>query len=331
MCDRTLEFSKLVTEQRLILGDTLERKENRPKPPPPRDDAKSRQEFHQLSLDVSKGIQDCAQSLSRLTKLVRQQGLFDDPTEEINRLIYKIKQDLNELNFKCDAAQQNVEERKRVLGERSQVSAHSSSVVSQLKTGLMAATKDFKTALEIRSTKMKDTQNRKSQLVGTGMLSPLRLSSGNLQPGGPAADRSSEKRPAVALPTPYSRSTEATPGEPGSLPGTSPGFGMQQQQLLLAPPANLQYYESREVAVSEVEKTIGELGQLFKRLGSMIMEQQELIERIDEDVESAVSSADKAHQALLKTYDSVSSNSGLYTKLASILVLFIIFFVLFLM
>ena len=326
MCDRTLEFSKLVTEQRLILGATLENKEPRPKPPPARDDAKSRQEFHQLSLDVSKGIQDCAQSLSRLTKLVRQQGLFDDPTEEINRLIYKIKQDLNDLNHKCDAAQQNVDQRRRELGERSQVSAHGSSVVSQLKTGLMAATKDFKTALEIRSSKMKDTQNRKSQIVGSGMLSPLRLST-----GGQATDRSSEKKLAATLPTPYNRPTESTPSDPGALAGASPsGFGGQQQQLLLAP-VNLQYYESREVAVSEVEKTIGELGQLFKRLGSMIMEQQELIERIDEDVESAVSSADKAHQALLKTYDSVSSNSGLYTKLASILILFIIFFVLFLM
>ena len=43
---------------------------------------------------------------------------------------------------------------------------------------------------------------------------------------------------------------------------------------MFAPLATNQYYESREVAVTEVEKTIGELGSLFKRLATMISEQQ---------------------------------------------------------
>ena len=43
---------------------------------------------------------------------------------------------------------------------------------------------------------------------------------------------------------------------------------------MFAPLATNQYFESREVAVTEVEKTIGELGSLFKRLATMISEQQ---------------------------------------------------------
>jgi syntaxin 5 len=330
MCDRTLDFNKVVTEQRLALGNSSQQQSEKKSNTAGsfKDDAKSREAFHQITLDVSKGIQVSAQSLTKLTKLVKQQGLFDDPTEEINKLIYKIKLDLNELNQKCDAAQQNVEERKRVYGDRSQVGTHSNNVVSQLKTGLMAATKDFKTALEIRSSKMKDTQSRKSQIAGNGMLSPLRQFAA---PQSRVGAQSEEKM--TALPTPYNRSQEHTPVDGSSMYSQSPHTmqQQQQQQLLLAPPASLQYFEGREVAVSEVEKTIGELGTLFRRLGAMIMEQQELIERIDEDVESAVSTADKAHQTLLKTYDSVSSNTALYTKLMSILALFIIFFVIFLM
>jgi syntaxin 5 len=69
----------------------------------------------------------------------------------------------------------------------------------------------------------------------------------------------------------------------------------QHQQLLLAPIAETQYYDQREKAVSEVEKTIGELGTLFKRLATMISEQQEMVERIDEDVENSISNADRAH------------------------------------
>ena len=54
---------------------------------------------------------------------------------------------------------------------------------------------------------------------------------------------------------------------------TIPSIFQQNQQLLFAPLATNQYYESREVAVTEVEKTIGELGSLFKRLATMITEQ----------------------------------------------------------
>ena len=108
-------------------------------------------------------------------------------------------------------------------------------------------------------------------------------------------------------------------------------MGGQSQQLLLAPPSNTQYYEAREQAVTEVEKTIHELGSLFKRLATMISEQQELVERIDEDVENAVSNADRGRDLLLKAYESASSNRGLYTKLGAILALFFLFFVIFLM
>lgn len=339
MCDRTSEFHKLVT---LTNGSTEKRIP--PDTDKPSADIKSRAAFHQLTLDISKGIHDSSLSLSKLTKLVKQQGLFDDPTEEINKIIYKVKQDLNELNFKCDAAQQNVDERKKSYSDNTQVNAHSTSVVSQLKSSLMSATKDFKTALEIRSSKMKDTQSRKNQISGVGMLSPMRQLAQQVKGGdGNTAEKSSSS---AALPTPYTRQSVNVKGgangvfspyeESSNNAFASPQRGnqhqdQQQHQLLLAPPVSVQYYESREMAVNEVEKTIGELGTLFKRLGSMLMEQQELVERIDEDVENAVSTADKAQTLLQKQYEAVSSNRALYTKLISILLLFIVFFAIFLM
>ena len=84
-------------------------------------------------------------------------------------------------------------------------------------------------------------------------------------------------------------------------------------------------------AVTEVEGTIGELGQLFKRLATMIQEQSEMVERIDDDVESARGNADAAHSLLLKTYESVSSNQGLYYKILAIVGLFGVFFTIFLL
>ena len=77
--------------------------------------------------------------------------------------------------------------------------------------------------------------------------------------------------------------------------------------------------------------SLGEVGQLFKRLSTMIAEQSELVERIDDDIESAVYNADRGQNALLKAYETVSSNRGMYTKISAILLIFIIFFVIFLM
>lgn len=76
---------------------------------------------------------------------------------------------------------------------------------------------------------------------------------------------------------------------------------------------------------------LGEVGQLFKRLSTMIAEQSELVERIDDDIEAAVYDADRGQNALLKAYEAVSSNRGMYTKISAILLIFIIFFVIFLM
>lgn len=53
---------------------------------------KSRSAFQDAASDIAKGVHRTSNTLSRLTKLVRRQGLFDDPTEEINNMIFRIKQ-----------------------------------------------------------------------------------------------------------------------------------------------------------------------------------------------------------------------------------------------
>jgi hypothetical protein len=106
-------------------------------------------------------------------------------------------------------------------------------------------------------------------------------------------------------------------------------IAQQEQMLLLAPPT--QYHDERVKAADEIESTIGELGTLFKRLTSMIHEQQELVERIDEDVENAVVTVDNAHDQLKQAYDSASSNRALYTKVGAILIIFFLFFTVFMM
>lgn len=209
-------------------------------------------------------------------------------------------------------------------------------VVSQLKTDLLHATKDFKSILEVRSSKMKDQQMRKVELTGSGTLSPMRQfnasNNSNNNSSNPQQHFSKGASKQFALPSPYNPTVSNNVNNSfGDESGNANSSQAMQQQLLLAPPQATYYYESREQAVTEVEKTISELGQLFKRLATMISEQQELVERIDDDIEAAVATSNNAHSVLLKTYESISSNRALYTKIGAILILFIIFFSIFLM
>ena len=218
------------------------------------------------------------------------------------------------LNMKCDVAQEHSCDKRR---SSSQAAHHNTNVVTQLKTELLHTTKDFKNALELRSVKIKSQQERRDRLSGRSTLSPMmQLLTNETQ----------------ASPTKYSNPYAALdPNTPYRPPNMYASMQDQEHQQLLVVPQQQEYYEAREQAVTEVEKTIHELGSLFKRLSTMINEQAELVDRIDDDIENAVTTTNKAHQALLKTYENISSNKPLYMKLSAILLVFIIFFVLFLM
>lgn len=347
MCDRTQEFLRLTGQQKSKTSSDPPVIASKKTPEVP----KTKTAFNEAASEIARGIHKTSALLTKLSNLVRRQGLFDDPTDEINNLIYRIKQDLDELNGKCDSAQQYIESKKSMFSDQNQSSAHNVKVVSHLKTDLMHTTKSFKSVLEMRSSKMKDQQSRRVELIGNGILSPLRSleaqqqnqsknqagKSGSVTKDGIATgsagvltSNSLVKRAiAPKLPSPY--------GDPYGVSNSSNSFftssnmEQQQQQLLLDPIAETQYFDAREKAVTEVEKTIGELGTLFTRLSTMISEQQELVERVDEDIESATTDANNAHGLLMKAYEKASSNSGMYMKLFAILAIFVLFFTLFLM
>ncbi len=124
-----------------------------------------------------------------------------------------------------------------------QAANHNLNVVSSLKTELMHATQGFKTALELRSSKMKDHQEKKISLTGTSTISPF-----NQMRGPPNTPTPPEKTVSLmALTSPYDQFQS-----PNNIPQQQ-----QQQLLLVQPPVQYQYYEQRQEAVDEVTKTIG--------------------------------------------------------------------------
>jgi hypothetical protein len=89
MCDRTSEFLQCTGQSKGL---------NKPKPKASNHEVvKTRTAFNDAASDIAKGIHRASGALSKLTKLVQRQGLFDDPTQEINNLVVRIKQDLDEV------------------------------------------------------------------------------------------------------------------------------------------------------------------------------------------------------------------------------------------
>lgn len=81
--------------------------------------------------------------------------------------------------------------------------------------------------------------------------------------------------------------------------------------------------------MQNIEKTIIELGGIFQQLGTMIREQDELIDRIDVNVNSTVENVESAYGELLKYLQSVTSNRWLIIKIFFVLIVFFVLFVIF--
>lgn len=82
--------------------------------------------------------------------------------------------------------------------------------------------------------------------------------------------------------------------------------------------------------MQSIESTIVELGGIFQQLAMMVKEQEEVVQRIDANVEDAEMNVEAAHTELLKYFRSVTSNRWLMIKVFALLIFFFVIFVIFL-
>jgi syntaxin 5 len=103
---------------------------------------------------------------------------------------------------------------------------------------------------------------------------------------------------------------------------------IQQQQMLLYDESD-QFVQQRAETMQNIESTIVELGGIFQQLAHMVKEQEEMVERIDTNIQDVELNVDAAHSEILKYFQSVSKNRWLMIKIFGVLIMFFIFFVLF--
>ena len=102
----------------------------------------------------------------------------------------------------------------------------------------------------------------------------------------------------------------------------------QQQQMQLIPDQD--YLRERADAMSQVETNIVELGQIFNKLAVMVSEHKELVQRVEDNVDDANSNITLSLNTLTDTLHNLQTNRALFFKILSVLVVFIVLFVVFL-
>lgn len=278
--------------------------------------------FHTSAAHVSKKIHDTSQKLSQLSKLVQRKSMFDDPAEEINGLMYSIKEDIQTLNSMLEDTQRDVDDFKYRQKDHAQLASHSSHVVGTLRGDLADATRQFKTLLQQRSSNVKEQFDRRGQ-YGIRANDVLALGKPVVyRPMSETARGPPTAQGGLALPRPPGVGEPPTPPSAGGLQMTR----YQQQQVLIPEQS---YLEARAQAIEDVETHIVELGNIFNRLAHMIAEQRELVERIEDNVDDAHTRVSGARDYLLSVYSSLNSNRPLVIKSALVLLVFIVIFVLF--
>lgn len=247
-------------------------------------------ELNAWSAEIGKEIHEAGLRVGELRKMAKSKGIFNDKTSEIQELTFNVKQDIQRLTQKVEA----LESKAKGTGSNKAYQAHSSNMVETLKTRLLEVTKDFKDALEDR-TRALEMQDKRRSMYSAG--------------AGVAAN-------------PFANKGRPTPsGNGDDLEG---GGGAQAMAMQTS------YHASRAEAVQSVQRTIGELAQMFQKMAVLVTQQEEMIQRIDHDVDDTLTNVETGRDQLLQYFHYISSNRGLIIKVFLILIFFVVFFVVFL-
>eukprot|EP00038_Savillea_parva_P018347 m.23171 g.23171 ORF g.23171 m.23171 type:complete len:299 (-) comp4060_c0_seq2:59-955(-) len=290
--DRTADFRLAIQTQR------SHQRNMAPRPP------KEKRERSQFSLqfsDVSRRIYreicQAQQKLEKLQMLVQGTGgLYGDSPEEIEQLIYFIKQDISRLN------RANLQLKGLVNGQvsgrrKTHEQAHSVTVVVSLQNRLATMSENFKKTLQARTNSLQKAKKRREEFAGWSDAAPVLTS----------------EMPSLL-----------TGAVTGAAPDVQIDMPDQIQSSLLVTRDN--YVTERANAMQNIEATIEEIGGIFQQLATMVAEQGETVERIDNEVDLTVQHVEGAHKELTKYFNSISSNRNLMLKILGTLLAFLVFF-----
>lgn len=293
--DRTVEFNSVAESIRSKQLSTNTK-------PVRKSTIQQKSQFSVAASKIGREIYDTSEKLSKLTKLAKSRNVFDDPTVEIEELTFIIKQNIQNLNKEIVV----LRESSKANNTNKQNTTHSDTIVTYLNTKLASTTKDFKEILQVRTENLKTREEKKKLYIGNG--------NGHSTPNRTQSESILYKTH-LDLP----ESPVRTGGE----------VAISMPQMMMVQHQQADYTTARTAAVEDIERIIVELGGIFQQLATLVAEQGDMIQRIDENIDNSANYVERGHGQLLKVLYNVSSSRMLIVKLFLVLIVFAIIFIVF--
>ncbi|XP_053977089.1 syntaxin-5 [Hylaeus volcanicus] len=266
--------------------------------------------FMMIAKSIGKNIASTYTKLEKLALLAKRKSIFNDRQMEIEELTNIIKTDLKSLNHQIGKLQELGKKQRDGYGatQSHHIASHSSSIVMALQSKLANMSTHFKNVLEVRSENMREEQSRRQQFTQGSVSTMLPPSVVGKQGSLLFQEQDSASSVAIDL---------------------EPAMGQLTLQRAITDDTEA-YVQSRAETMQNIESTIVELGGIFQQLAHMVKEQEEMVERIDSNIEDTELNVEAAHAEILKYFQSVTNNRWLMIKIFAVLIFFFIFFVVFL-
>jgi len=181
---------------------------------------------------------------------------------------------------------------------------------------LSGMSETFKSALEVRRENMLKQKKRKDEFSHASSLT-------NHMPRGSSLLEKDERR-AMNSPQAYQNG-----GGSFAISIDDEAQPMYKNQELELVEMQDSYISERATTMETIESTIVDLGNIMSSLSTMVQEQEEMVQRIDANVEVSELNVEAAHGEILQYFQSISSNRWLMIKIFGILIAFFVLFVVF--
>jgi hypothetical protein len=281
--------------------------------------------LQQLSSSIVSSASGTASLLRRLMALARNTSLVEDPASEIQRLSSAVRSRLKGQEQQISTLAQQVHQHAPELP--GQMADHWRAVLRTVNGAVTQNTKQFEVALRLRQQSLVQLEARRRALgampgqeLGIDQdesdddISPLPAQAfvGNDVGGGATARQR--------------RGARGGDGSDGGLV-EAPAYG--DTALCMEVDVEHQHAAHRLREAEAVEGALVQLGEMFRRLGTLVATQGETVEAIDENLAAAEADTSAAQSELFQVYASVSKNRGLILKTFGVVGLVIVLLILF--
>ena len=253
--------------------------------------------FGTVTAQIVCSVRRTRRKLERLSQLVRRSSLFEDATEEISGLIHNANEEVTAASTSFRTARSELGKSRDFLSDKQKQHhgefTHVTAMEAATQLEIEETSRFFQAILRRRRETMRQ-QHERREFFGKSRENQV--------------ERSRIPIFDDVLPRPV---------------GTAPrdekksDTHKQQQMDLLIPDQT--YHSSRATATADVEAQVQEIGNIFGKLTSLISQHDELVERIEANVEEASHNVDATATVLRDRLSHMSDTTTTAIKVAGIL------------